>query len=121
VSLLLIMKMRFQYYAALIDARRLDGPNLMWKRSEIRCRNCSAPLRAVVVTLAAAVSATAQAYDVNDKLSVELVLAGMVQCQILTREAGADDDCGGAMPVRPAISLRPTDNDEIYVKAASLP
>ncbi len=57
-----------------------------------------------------------QAYDVTDKFSVGGVLSGAGQCQYLQDDAGADDQCKGAVPIQPEISLRPTDNDEFFLK-----
>jgi porin len=58
----------------------------------------------------------AVAYDVNDQFSIGGVVSGSVQCQQLSVKAGADNDCGGALPVQPEASFRPTGRDELFIK-----
>jgi Carbohydrate-selective porin, OprB family len=64
-----------------------------------------------------ALGAPAPAYDVNDQFSIGGVIAGSMQCQRLSRKAGADNECDGALPLQPELSFRPTDSDEFFVKA----
>lgn len=56
-----------------------------------------------------------EAYDLTDTLSVNGMLAGTYQYQLLDSESG-DDDGGGAVIFQPELSLRPTDRDEFFVK-----
>ncbi len=56
------------------------------------------------------------AYDVTDKFSVGVLLSGAGQCQELTDDAGFDDECQGALPVQPEVSVRPSGQDEFFVK-----
>lgn len=63
-----------------------------------------------------AMCAPVQAYDVTDRFSIGGVLSGAMQCQYLQDDAGADDQCNGAMPLQPEASFRPTANDEFFVK-----
>ncbi len=73
--------------------------------------------RTIVASLALlALAPLAAAYNVTDKLSVNAVLAGAGQCQRLSEDAGFDDECEGALSVGPEISLRPTDNDGLFMK-----
>ena len=59
------------------------------------------------------IQTTALGYDITDKFSIEGILAGAYQYQW----ADGDDDKGrGAVPFEPAISFRPTANDEIFAK-----
>ena len=58
----------------------------------------------------------AQAYDVNESLSVGLVLAGAMQCQRPSGGGAADDECRGAAPVQPELSFRPSQDDELFFK-----
>ena len=73
--------------------------------------------RTLVSSLAMlAMSATVHAYDVTDNFSVGGVVSGAGQCQYLQDDAGNDDQCKGAIPLQPELSLRPTDNDELFMK-----
>ena len=74
-------------------------------------RNTLALLPALIVT-----TTTAQAYDITDNFSVGGILSGAGQCQRLSEDAGFDDECKGALLLQPEMSLRPTDNDELFVK-----
>jgi hypothetical protein len=67
----------------------------------------------VLMTLAA----PAPAYDVNDRFSIGGVIAGSMQCQRLSGKSGADNECDYALPLQPEFSFRPTDSDELFVKA----
>jgi hypothetical protein len=59
----------------------------------------------------------AYAYDVNDKLSINGVLAGAVQCWRLSEDAGAgDNECRGGLPFQLELSFRPADTDEFFTK-----
>jgi hypothetical protein len=58
----------------------------------------------------------AVAYEVNERFSISGVLAGSMQCQDLSRKAGADNECHGALPLQPEASFRPTGQDELFVK-----
>ena len=71
----------------------------------------------VALPLAAlGMSPLVQAYDVTDRFSVGAVLAGSGQCQGLSDDAGANDECKGAIPLQMELSLRPTENDEFFTK-----
>lgn len=53
----------------------------------------------------------AWAYDVNDKLSIGGIAAWGGQCQELTDRFRASSPCRGALPFRPHLSYRPTQQD----------
>ena len=89
----------------------------MWKRSEARGRNWQCAIRVALLTATVAFGSSVQAHEFNEHFSLEFVLAGMGQCQILSERAGVGDVCGGALPVHSAMRLRPTENDEIFVRA----
>ena len=89
----------------------------MWKRSEARGRNWQCAIRVALLTATVAFGSSVQAHEFNEHFSLEFVLAGMGQCQILSERAGVGDVCGGALPVQSAMRLRPTENDEIFVRA----
>lgn len=73
----------------------------------------------VPITLLALVaqSASLHAYDLTDWLSIGGVAAAGGQCQLLTDSADATNECRGALPAQPELSIRPTDRDELFVKA----
>ena len=56
------------------------------------------------------------AYDVNDTLSIDGLLAAGWQHQFIKNNVYGADEGMGAVPFRPALSFRPTQVDEIYVK-----
>ena len=57
-----------------------------------------------------------KAYDVNDTVSINGVIAGAVQCQNVSNAPGTDSGCRGALPIQPELSIRPTDFDEFLFK-----
>lgn len=61
-------------------------------------------------------SSPGHAYDVTDWLSLGGVAALGGQCQELADGAGASDACRGALPVQLEASVRPTSQDEVFVK-----
>jgi hypothetical protein len=61
--------------------------------------------------------APVNAYDVTERFSIGGVIAGSMQCQNLSGDSGADNDCDGALPLQPEASFRATDRDEFFVKA----
>jgi hypothetical protein len=69
---------------------------------------------ALAIALSSLCAGAARAYDVNEQLSVNLLLAGAGQCQEVT--GGGDDGCRGAVPVRPEIFFNPTRQDQFFVK-----
>ena len=58
----------------------------------------------------------ADAYDVNDKLSITGVVAGAVQYQFLERDDGGQDEGGGAIVFQPRVDFRPTPRDQLVAK-----
>jgi porin len=61
-----------------------------------------------------AVSLVAHGYDVNERFSIDVVLAGAGQCQFLTVSDGADDACRGAVPFNPEFNYKLTDQDLLH-------
>jgi hypothetical protein len=62
------------------------------------------------------VNAPAIAYEINEKLSFEGILAVITQCQLFTEKVDASDDCRGGLPFQPQIDIRLTELDEIFFK-----
>ncbi len=58
----------------------------------------------------------AGAHEITDRLSVAGVLSGALQCQELSKPAGADDACEAAAALQPEFSFRPTRHDRVLVK-----
>jgi porin len=63
-----------------------------------------------------ALAMPAVAYDVSEQFSVGGVVAGSMQCQDLSVNAGADNECHGALPLQVEAGFRPTGADELFVK-----
>ncbi len=64
----------------------------------------------------AAYFSLANAYDVNDKLSITGLVAGAAQYQFLERDDGGEDEGGGALVFQPRVDFRPTPRDQVYAK-----
>jgi porin len=62
------------------------------------------------------ISTSANAYDVNDQLSIGGMLAGSIQCQELSDAPGYSNTCESQVPFQPELSFRPTDADEVFFK-----
>jgi hypothetical protein len=74
--------------------------------------------RFLLVFSLCAASIVAHGYEVNERFSVEAVLAGAGQCQFLTVSAAADDACRGAIPFSPQFSYKLTQQDLLNVRFA---
>ena len=70
------------------------------------------------MALALAVTATggALAYDVNDQLAINGLLAGAYQCQQVAGLPETDNVCRGALPFQPELFYNPTRQDQFFVK-----
>lgn len=77
-----------------------------------------APLSAIPLALTLALSATgaARAYEVNDKLEINGLLAGAYQCQEVSGLEDSDNICRGALPFQPELIYNPTGQDQFFVK-----
>ena len=62
------------------------------------------------------VSTLLEAYDINETISINGVIAGAVQCENVSNAPGIDDECKGALPIQSELSIRPTDSDEFLFK-----
>ena len=56
------------------------------------------------------------AYEINDKLSIGGIIAGVVQYQSIDDAPGFENEGRGALVFQPEISFTPTDSDEIFAK-----
>ena len=63
-----------------------------------------------------ALTSTAVAVVMSDRVSVNGVLAAAVQCPSLSGGTGVDTACGAALLFQPEISFRPTVKDELFIK-----
>ncbi len=61
---------------------------------------------------------SALAYDVNDKLEINALLAGAYQCQEVSGLEGSDSDnlCRGALAFQPELVFNPTGQDQLFAK-----
>jgi hypothetical protein len=58
----------------------------------------------------------ADAYDINDKLSIGGLLAGAYQCQEVSGLEDSDNICRGALPFQAELDYNPTEQDQLFVK-----
>ena len=56
------------------------------------------------------------AYEINDKLSIGGVVAGIYQYQSLSDTPGYDSSGRGLLAIQPEVSFAPTENDELFAK-----
>jgi porin len=72
--------------------------------------------RAFAATTLALGSGTAQALDIGDRLALNGLLAGALQCQEVSVASDAPDACRGSGAFQPKILFRPTDADQFFIK-----
>jgi len=56
------------------------------------------------------------AYDINDKLSIGGIIAGVYQYQSISDVPDYDSEGRGVLVFQPEISFKPTDSDEVFAK-----
>ena len=56
------------------------------------------------------------AYDINDKLSIGGIIAGVYQYESISDAPGYDSEGRGALVFQPEISFKPTESDEVFAK-----
>ena len=59
---------------------------------------------------------TARAFDLNDQIAINGLLAGAFQCQALSGGADVPDVCRGGGAFQPEIVYTPTEQDQVFVK-----
>ena len=57
-----------------------------------------------------------EAHELTEKLSLDGVLSGAVQCQQLTDDTAGDDTCKSAIPLQPELTYRPSRHDRLFLK-----
>jgi porin len=67
-------------------------------------------------SLALTAAGSASAYDVNDQLAINGLLAGAYQCQQVAGLPETDNVCRGALPFQPELFYNPTKQDQFFVK-----
>ena len=58
----------------------------------------------------------AEAKEISDKLSINGVLSGALQCQQLTADSTGEDACKLGIPFQPELTYRPSQNDILFLK-----
>jgi len=59
---------------------------------------------------------TVNAYELNEKLSLNGILAGTIQCQELSGDTVAENACETAAPIQPELTYRATWHDRLFLK-----
>jgi porin len=59
---------------------------------------------------------TVNAYELNEKLSLNGILAGTIQCQELSSQTAAENTCKAAAPIQPELTYRATMHDRLFLK-----
>lgn len=89
----------------------------MMKKLPCLCsRGSAVPLLATTLALSPLLAGKALAYDINDQLKINVLVAGAFQCQGPSGSDGADNACRGAAPIQPELVYSPTEQDQIFVK-----
>ncbi len=71
---------------------------------------------ALSLTLGPTVVGTALAYEVNERLEVNLLLAAGGQCQEVSGDTEAANTCRGAVLAQPEVFFKPTKHDQVFFK-----
>ena len=56
------------------------------------------------------------AKEISDKLSINGVISGALQCQQLAANSAAEDACKLAIPLQPELTYRPSQHDRLFLK-----
>jgi hypothetical protein len=89
----------------------------MMQKPQGRCPSGSAvPLLATMLAFSPPPGGTAVAYDINDQLKSNALVAGAFQCQESSGVDGADNACRGAAPSQPELLYNPTEQNQVFVK-----
>jgi len=57
-----------------------------------------------------------EAHELTEKLSLDGVLSGAMQCQRFSDDTSGDDTCKGTVPVQPEFTYRPGEHDRLLLK-----
>lgn len=74
--------------------------------------------RLLLILSLSAINTGVYGYEVNERFTLDAVLAGAGQCQFLTPSASADDACRGAVPFSPQFSYKLTGQDMLNARFA---
>ena len=80
----------------------------------IMTRSCVNCLLVIMTMLLSAMPVKAK--EITDRLSLNGVLSGALQCQQLTANSGGVDACKLGMPFRPELTYRPSRHDILFLK-----
>jgi porin len=58
---------------------------------------------------------TAEAHELTEKLSLDGILSGAIQCLNVSDDTIVDDTCKGALPFQPAFTYRTSQHDRIFL------
>ena len=77
-------------------------------------RSCHHSFLIFMITLLTVMPAEAK--EISDKLSINGVLSGALQCQQLTADSAGEDACKLGIPFQPELTYRPSQNDILFLK-----
>lgn len=69
----------------------------------------------LIILVAVIVASPAVAFEVGEKLSLNGILSGAVQCQDLSKSSD-EDTCESAVPFQLTLTYRPTNKDTLFLK-----
>lgn len=70
----------------------------------------------ITITIVLFSFVSAEAHELTDKLSLNGVLSGALQCQQLLDDTIGDDTCKTAIPFQPTLTYRPSQHDRLFLK-----
>ena len=75
------------------------------------CVNCL-----LIITIALLSALPVEAKELTDKLSLNGVLSGALQCQQLSADSAGEDACKLGIPFQPELTYRPSQHDTLFLK-----
>lgn len=75
------------------------------------CLNCL-----LIITIALLSAMPIEAKEITDKLSLNGVLSGALQCQQPSTDSSGEDACKLGIPLQPELAYRPSQNDILFLK-----
>lgn len=75
------------------------------------CVNCL-----LIITMALLLVMPVEAKELTDKLSLNGVLSGALQCQQLSADSTGEDACKLGIPFQPELTYRPSQHNILFLK-----
>ena len=70
----------------------------------------------LIITIALLSALPVEAKEISDKLSLNGVISGALQCQLLSADSSGEDVCKLGIPLQPELTYRPSQHDILFLK-----